>query len=513
MFGIGIVGLPNVGKSTLFNAITRARVEAANYPFATIDRNVGVVAVPDPRLDALARVFTKGDRVPPIVPTTVEFVDIAGLVSGAHRGEGLGNQFLGHIREVAAIAHVVRCFDDPNVIHVGGRIDPIADVDTIETELLLADLATLERRAERLRRGAKGGHGEEAETLAQVEALQRALSSGVQARATGLARPDDLRLLTDKPVVFVCNVSESDVAAGNAYVERVRERAAMAIGRRKTFPAEPLIKLLEDPALEARIGGCQAIAQLRGRAAKAVPKLRETLHSDHLWLRVKAADALAAIGQPAMVAVPELLERLAVGPTEDDPRGMEQRYLSFAVFNRRGGLLGNSLEGVDRDLLVTAVRAGLRNQDGRARGSFTSVYHNLSFKEIEPLLPAIHEAIISPAPSGIMFCDQIQTAGLELFARHHVSEGIELLARYLQNQKPHGSQKRITTILALLESYGSHAQRAIPLLEEAVSYFENEERNFPRRLSLQKAEETSAAIAEIKAATDRPKLITLDLGS
>jgi ribosome-binding ATPase len=225
MFGIGIVGLPNVGKSTLFNAITRASVEAANYPFATIDRNVGVVAVPDPRLGELARIYTKGGRVPPIVPTTVEFVDIAGLVAGAHRGEGLGNQFLGHIREVAAIAHVVRCFDDPNVVHVGGRIDPIADIDVIETELALADLAALERRAERLRRSAKAG-GDDAEALAQVEALRVAMADGAQARATGLALPAEPRLLTAKPVVFVCNVAEADVVRGNAYVEAVRARAA-----------------------------------------------------------------------------------------------------------------------------------------------------------------------------------------------------------------------------------------------------------------------------------------------
>jgi ribosome-binding ATPase len=224
MFGIGIVGLPNVGKSTLFNAITRASVEAANYPFATIDRNVGVVAVPDPRLGDLARLYTKGDRVPPIVPTTVEFVDIAGLVAGAHRGEGLGNQFLGHIREVAAIAHVVRCFDDPDVIHVGGRVDPIADVETIETELALADLAALERRAERLRRGAKSG-GDDADELALVEALRRAMADGAQARSTGLPLPSEPHLLTAKPVVFVCNVPETDVVRGNAYVDLVRRRA------------------------------------------------------------------------------------------------------------------------------------------------------------------------------------------------------------------------------------------------------------------------------------------------
>ena len=225
MFGIGIVGLPNVGKSTLFNAITKAGVEAANYPFATIDKNVGVVAVPDERLPALAKLYTKGERVPPLVPTTVEFVDIAGLVKGAHKGEGLGNQFLANIREVAAIAHVVRCFDDPDVIHVAGAIDPIGDIETIETELALADLATLERRAERLRRSAKG-NADDAETLAHVEALRVAMADGAQARATGLDVPEELGLLTAKPVVYVCNVAEGDVVKGNDYVARVRARAA-----------------------------------------------------------------------------------------------------------------------------------------------------------------------------------------------------------------------------------------------------------------------------------------------
>jgi len=291
----------------------------------------------------------------------------------------------------------------------------------------------------------------------------------------------------------------------------VRERAADALARRKEVPVEPLIGMLDAPTLVARIGACQALEKLRGRAAPAVPKLREILKAEDLWLRVKAADALAAIGAPAMVAAPELLEMLAKGPTADDPRGMEQRYLSFALFNRRGGLLGNSLDGVDRDLLMKAVRAGLQNQDGRARGSFDSVYANLSFEELKPLLPAIHEAIIEPAPSGIMFSDQIQTAGLQLLAKYRVSEGIELIARYTRTQKPHASQIRIGGILEMLKSYGAHAQRAIPILEESIQYFENDEPDFPRQMSLQKAQNVRDTIREIKAATDRPELISLGL--
>lgn len=225
MLGIGIVGLPNVGKSTLFNAITRASVEAANYPFATIDKNVGVVAVPDERLEKLQQLYAKPGQVPQIIPTSVEFVDIAGLVKGAHAGEGLGNQFLANIREVAVIAHVVRCFEDDNVVHVAGGVDPLADIETINTELLLADIATLERRMERLRRSARGNK-DDAETFAAAERLQKQLSEGTLARQIDDPAVQQFQLLTGKPVIYVCNVPEEAAVDGNELSEQVRQHAA-----------------------------------------------------------------------------------------------------------------------------------------------------------------------------------------------------------------------------------------------------------------------------------------------
>ena len=228
-FNCGIVGLPNVGKSTLFNALTEtAAADAANYPFCTIEPNTGRVSVPDPRLDALAELAKSAN----VIPTQLEFVDIAGLVRGAAQGEGLGNQFLANIREVDAIAHVLRCFEDGEITHVEGSVDPIRDAATIETELMLADIESLERRMAALVKKSRGGDSEAKSDLALMEKLFAQLTDGVPARrATGLSETEAqrlpyLQLLTSKPVLYVCNVGESEAASGNAFCEAVAAQAA-----------------------------------------------------------------------------------------------------------------------------------------------------------------------------------------------------------------------------------------------------------------------------------------------
>ncbi len=306
-FNCGIVGLPNVGKSTLFNAITAAGAEAANYPFCTIDPNVGVVAVHDDRIESLVKLYAP----PKIVPSTIEFVDIAGLVKGASKGEGLGNQFLGHIREVDAIAHVVRCFEDENVVHVDGDVNPRRDIEVIEAELIFKDLETVEKKLSDAQKRSKSGDKQTKTEADFFTRVQQHLLGGRLVRyfATSSAEEQsllrDLHLLTNKPVMYVCNVHETDVMRENAHVRAVKEIAEKEGARVAIVSAAVEAEVAELPS-EERGSFLEGLGLKESGLQKVVKEGYQLLHlitfftagpkEVHAWTIPKGTTAPEAAG-------------------------------------------------------------------------------------------------------------------------------------------------------------------------------------------------------------------------
>jgi len=283
----------------------------------------------------------------------------------------------------------------------------------------------------------------------------------------------------------------------------VRERAAMALARRKKVPIDPIITMIDSTSLYARYGACQALAHLKTSSPQAVAALRKQLKHEDLWLRVKAAEALAHIGQPAMGVLPELLTMIAKGPTTEDPRAMEQRYLSFAVF---GKLLRKSLDGADETLLQKAIVAGLQNQDGRARGTIGGIYQKLSYEKIKPLLPAIHEAIVTPAPSGIMFASGIRVSGLEVLATHRIKEGLPLCLEVMELTK-WGKNGRIKRCLDALEKYGPAAKSLLPKLKKLE---ENLSSHREAKMLKAHTERVRKIIQSLEKTTDKVELRSIE---
>jgi hypothetical protein len=288
----------------------------------------------------------------------------------------------------------------------------------------------------------------------------------------------------------------------------VRDRAAMALGRSNAEVGSSLVQLLQSNNLYAQYGACRAYKYVKGDHTAALSLLFSLLSANDLNLRIHAAEAMAGIGEKARPAIPAMLKRLANPDTKNDPRRMEQRYLIFALFNKRGGLIGQSLEGIDRELLYKAVRAGLTNEDGRARGSLASVYDQLSLEEIRPLLPAIRDAVAESAPSGIMFASGIRNEGLRLLAKHNVEEGIQVGLDYLTETWPDwGAANRNEQILKHLKSYGVHAKRIVPQLQKIAEEMAGGQK--AKQPDRDKSDVIRKAIKDINASTHNPKLIRI----